>query len=60
MGFREKERLTAERIRQFKGFENVSDIEAENIIDIVEKFSYLMYGSYLKSKELKGESKKKW
>ena len=48
------EDLTVEKVKQFKGFENISDEEAENIAYSLKQFSLLTYRYYqrLKKKEL--------
>lgn len=47
------EDLTIEKVKQFKGFENISDEEAENIAYSLKQFSLLTYRYYqrLKKKE---------
>jgi hypothetical protein len=41
--------LTPERVRQFRGLENLSDSEANNIIDSLKRLSTVLYNSYIKS-----------
>ena len=44
-------RLTIAELRNFKGFENYSDEEAEKTIDTLEKLSILFYELYMKKKQ---------
>ncbi len=46
-------RLTIDELRSCKGFENVSDEEANNIVEALEKLSILFYELYHKQKALK-------
>lgn len=43
-------RLTVEELRSCKGFENISEDEAEEIIQLLEKLSILFYELYMKQK----------
>ena len=45
------EDLTIEKVKQFKGFENISDDEACNIAFSLKQFSLLAYNYYRKVKE---------
>ena len=46
-----KKRLTIAELRTFKGYENTTQEEAENVIDSLEKFSLLVISLYQKKKE---------
>lgn len=39
--------LTIEKLREFRGFENVSDEEAEKVIHSVKELSVILYQYYL-------------
>jgi hypothetical protein len=41
--------LTQEKLRQFRGLENLSDTEANSIIDSLKRLSTVLYNSYIKS-----------
>jgi hypothetical protein len=43
-------RLTVEELRSCKGFENISEEEAEEVILLLEKLSILFYELYMKQK----------
>jgi len=45
--------LTIEKVRQFKGFENISDEAAENIIDTLKQLSLITYEYYITTKQKK-------
>lgn len=45
-----KKRLTIAELRTFKGYENTTQEEAENVIDSLEKFSLLVISLYQKKK----------
>lgn len=47
--------LTIEKLREFKGFESVSDDEAERIIYSVKELSIILYHHYLNKKGNKNE-----
>jgi hypothetical protein len=47
--------LTIEKVREFKGFENVSNEEAEHIIQTLQQFAYIAYEHYVQCKKLKKE-----
>ena len=40
--------LSAEKVREFKGFENLSDEEIKNIIETLEMFATIAYNQYIK------------
>ena len=44
------EDLTIEKLKQFKGFENINDEQATNIAACLKEFSLLAYHYYLKTK----------
>ncbi len=46
-----KEDLTVEKLRTFKGFEKVSDEEAEQIIHSVKELSVIICQHYLNTKK---------
>ncbi len=46
-------RLTIAELRQFKGFDSISDEEAENTIGTLEKLSVLFYSLYKKQQVIK-------
>jgi len=48
---KEHKRLTIAELRNFKGFENYSNEQAEETIKTLEKFSILFYEQYTKHKE---------
>jgi hypothetical protein len=43
--------LTIEKVREFKGFENVSNDEAEKIISTLEQFAMIAYEQYIQFKK---------
>jgi hypothetical protein len=45
-----KKRLTIAELRTFKGYENTTQEEAENVIDSLEKFSLLVISLYQRKK----------
>lgn len=45
-----RKRLTIAQLRGFKGYENVSDEEADNIIDSLEKIAHVYIRLYQKKK----------
>ena len=47
---KKKKRLTIAELRNFKGYENTTQEEAENVIDSLEKFSLLVISLYQKKK----------
>lgn len=47
---KEYKRMTVEKLRSFKGLENLSDEEAKAIIEQLEKFSVIAYELFLKHK----------
>ncbi len=46
-------RLTIERLRQFKGLENLTDEEAQESIEALEKLSVIMFELYQQEKAKK-------
>lgn len=44
--------LTPEKLRTYKGFEKVSETEAENIIYSIKEFSIVLYQYYLTHKQV--------
>jgi hypothetical protein len=40
------EDLTIEKVKQFKGFENISDEQAQHIADTLKKFSIIVYNYF--------------
>ena len=46
-------RLTIAELRQFKGFDSISDEEGENTIGTLEKLSVLFYSLYKKQQVIK-------
>jgi hypothetical protein len=42
--------LSAEKVREFKGFENLSDEEIKNIIVTLEMFATIAFNQYIKLK----------
>ena len=49
-GNRKHKRLSVDELKKFKGFENYSDVEAEETIIVLEKLSILFYELYMKQK----------
>ena len=45
-----KEELTAERLRKFPGFENVTDEEADHIVESIKALAITIYDHHTKSK----------
>ena len=50
------EDLTVEKVKQFKGFENISDEEDENIAYSLKQFSLLTYRYYQRQKEKESDT----
>lgn len=50
------EDLTVEKVKQFKGFENISDEEAENIAYSLKQFSLLTYRYYQRQKKKESDT----
>jgi hypothetical protein len=50
-----EEKLTIQTLKKFKGFENVTNEEASNIIYTIEQFSKVVYEMYLKSLQHKNK-----
>lgn len=50
---RNQREFTRERVRSFKGLENLSDAEADNILDSARRFSHLIVEHYLDMKKRK-------
>lgn len=48
-----QKRLTVEELKQHKGLENLSEQEANEAIDTLEKYALLMYELFKKDQELK-------
>ncbi|MDI9342431.1 MAG: hypothetical protein QM534_17805 [Sediminibacterium sp.] len=48
-----QKRLTVEELKQYKGLENLSEQEANEAIDTLEKYALLMYELFKKDQELK-------
>jgi len=46
-------RLTIAELRKFRGFDSISDEEAENTISTLEKLSVLFYSLYKKQQVIK-------
>ena len=46
------EDLTVETVKQFKGFENISDEEAENIAWTLKEYSLLTYEYFMELEQL--------
>lgn len=41
-----EEKLTIEKIKMIEGYENITDEEAQNIIDTIKRFARLTYKAY--------------
>lgn len=50
---KKKEDLNIEKVKSFKGFENISDKEASTIAETIKEFCLLSYECYLQYKEQK-------
>jgi hypothetical protein len=50
-------RWTPERLRQFKGFENFSDQEAEQAIDTIERMARILLSIHMTNYQKNGKSK---
>jgi len=53
----EESGLTIEKLRKYKGLENLSDKEAYEIISALKKFSYITYKYYSKIKQQENKDK---
>lgn len=47
-------RITVEQLRKYKGFENVSDEEAGNIVETLYKLAVIAYHCYIEQENNKG------
>ena len=50
-----KKALTPEQLRNYKGFEDVTDQQAEKIIHSIKEFSIILYQHYIQKKTIKKE-----
>ncbi|MBO9703464.1 MAG: hypothetical protein J7604_24870 [Sporocytophaga sp.] len=53
----EENGLAIEKLRKYKGLENLSDKEAYEIISVLKKFSYITYKYYPKIKQQENKDK---
>ena len=49
--------LTCEKLKQYKGFENITEVEAEQQIEIIKRLAKILYNMYMNEQQNNNQNK---